>query len=82
MRRSQSFPIPGSRRFSGETYLDRLQYRNTQTGEVTEYRPAEGDTFGVFVFAGYEPATELVKGLAELDDPGLYRHRPEPEDKL
>ena len=55
---------------SGETYLDRLQYRNTQTGEVTEYRPAEGDTFGVFVFAGYEPATELVKGLAELDDRG------------
>ena len=37
---------------SGETYLDRLQYRNTQTGEVTEYRPAKGDTFGVFVFAG------------------------------
>ena len=56
---------------SGETYLDRLQYRNTQTGEVTEYRPAEGDTFGVFVFAGYEPATELVKGLAELDDRGF-----------
>lgn len=55
---------------SGETYLDRLRYRNTQTGEVTEYRPAEGDTFGVFVFAGYEPATELVKGLAELDDRG------------
>ena len=56
---------------SGETYLDRLQYRNTQTGEVTEYRPAKGDTFGVFVFAGYEPATELVKGLAELDDRGF-----------
>lgn len=55
---------------SGETYLDRLRYRNTQTGEATEYRPAQGDTFGVFVFAGYEPATELVKGLAELDDRG------------
>lgn len=55
---------------SGETYLDRLRYRNTQTGEITEYRPAPGDTFGVFVFAGYEPATELVQGLAELDDRG------------
>ena len=55
---------------SGETYLDRLRYRNTQTGEATEYCPAQGDTFGVFVFAGYEPATELVKGLAELDDKG------------
>ena len=70
MRRSQSFPHTRIEEVSGETYLDRLQYRNTQTGEVTEYRPAEGDTFGVFVFAGYEPATELVKGLAELDDRG------------
>ena len=55
---------------SGEIYLDRLRYRNTQTGEVIEYHPPEGDTFGVFVFAGYEPATELVQGLAELDDQG------------
>lgn len=55
---------------SGEAYLDRLRYRNTRTGDVTEYRPAQGDTFGVFVFAGYEPSTELVKGMAELDDRG------------
>ena len=55
---------------SGETFLNRLRYRNTQTGEITEYHPPKGDTFGVFVFAGYEPATELVQGLAELDDRG------------
>ena len=30
----------------------------------------EGDTFGVFVFAGYAPDTELVKGKIELDENG------------
>ena len=49
------------------------QRRNTVTGEVAEYRPPQGDTFGVFVFAGYEPATDLVRGLAELDVHG-YVH--------
>lgn len=54
----------------GEGSLNLLRYRNLKTGEVTEYRPPEGKTFGVFVFAGYTPATELVKGLAELDSYG------------
>ncbi|MDY3052548.1 MAG: FAD-dependent oxidoreductase [Ndongobacter sp.] len=52
---------------SGEAGLNYIRYRNLRTGEITEFRAAEGETFGVFVFAGYEPATELVKGLAELD---------------
>lgn len=52
---------------SGEDGLNYIRYRNLRTEEVTEFRAAEGETFGVFVFAGYEPATELVKGLAELD---------------
>ncbi len=54
----------------GDSKLILLRYRNTQNGTVTEYRPPEGEGFGVFVFAGYEPATELVKGLAELDQYG------------
>ena len=55
---------------SGTDGLSFLRYRNTETGEVTEYRAPEGDPFGVFVFAGYEPATDLVKGLAECDAKG------------
>lgn len=55
---------------SGEGSLNYLRYRNTKTGAVTEYRPPAGETFGVFVFAGYVPATELVKGRAELDSSG------------
>ena len=55
---------------SGNDGLSFLKYRNTETGEITEYRALEGDSFGVFVFAGYEPATGLVKGLAECDAQG------------
>lgn len=53
----------------GDSVLRGIRYRNHKTGEVTEYQTKE-DTFGVFVFAGYEPATELVKGLVELDSKG------------
>lgn len=52
---------------SGENGLTYLKYHSLVTGEVTEVRAAEGETFGLFVFAGYQPATELVKGIAELD---------------
>ena len=55
---------------SGDSVLRLLRYRNTKTGEVHEYRPPQGETFGVFVFAGYEPATALVNGIAELDEQG------------
>ena len=55
---------------SGDTALRSIRMRNTKTGQETEYRAADGETFGVFVFAGYEPATELVRGLAELDGQG------------
>ena len=53
---------------SGENGLTYARYKNTVTGEVTEYRSRE--SFGVFVFAGYAPATETVKELVELDAQG------------
>ena len=54
----------------GEDSLNYIRYRHLDTGNVTEYRAEAGDSFGVFVFAGYEPATELIKGIAELDKGG------------
>ena len=54
----------------GDTALRAIRYRNNKTGEVTEYRADPGDNIGVFVFAGYAPATGLVKGLAELNEQG------------
>ena len=53
---------------SGENGLTYARYKNTATGEVTEYKSEE--TFGVFVFAGYAPATEAVKGVVELNEQG------------
>ena len=53
---------------SGENGLTYARYKNTATGEVTQYKSTE--TFGVFVFAGYAPATELLKGTVELNEQG------------
>ncbi|MCC8168354.1 MAG: FAD-dependent oxidoreductase [Clostridiales bacterium] len=55
---------------SGDSMLRAIRYRNNKTGEITEYQSEVGETFGVFVFAGYEPATELLKGIAELTPAG------------
>ena len=53
---------------SGENGLTYARYKNTATGEVAEYKSKE--TFGVFVFAGYAPATEILKGTVELNEQG------------
>jgi len=53
---------------SGENGLTYARYKNTATGEVTEYKSKE--TFGVFVFAGYAPATEILKGTVVLNEQG------------
>ena len=54
----------------GDSALRGIRYKNRITGEVTEYKAKDGDNIGVFVFAGYAPATNLVKGVVELDEAG------------
>lgn len=53
----------------GDSVLRRITYKNTKTGEVTVFAP-ENDTFGVFVFAGYSPSTDLVKDWVDLNEQG------------
>lgn len=55
---------------SGESGLNYIRYKNTKTGEISEYRAENADFFGVFVFAGYSPDTELVKDIIELNEHG------------
>lgn len=55
---------------SGENGLNYARYKNTVTGEETEYRSDDGNSFGVFVFAGYAPATEALKGVVDLNEQG------------
>ncbi|MGN0298908.1 MAG: FAD-dependent oxidoreductase [Lachnospiraceae bacterium] len=54
----------------GKETLKSIRYHNTKTGVVSTYTAPEGKTFGVFVFVGYAPATELIKGIAELNEQG------------
>ena len=56
-------------RVEGDGVLRSITWKDRITGEETTHK-VENDTFGVFVFAGYEPETSLVKGLAEIDERG------------
>ncbi len=55
---------------SGREGLSYARYRNKKTGKVTEYRAKDGESFGVFVFAGYAPDTKFLEGILELDGRG------------
>uniref|UniRef100_UPI003AB86B0A FAD-dependent oxidoreductase n=1 Tax=Dysosmobacter sp. TaxID=2591382 RepID=UPI003AB86B0A len=54
---------------TGDTALRSLRYRDLKTGEETVFAP-HGGTFGVFVFAGYEPETALIRDKIETDPRG------------
>lgn len=54
----------------GESGLNYIRYKNRTTGEVTEYHAKKGENFGVFVFVGYAPETDLVKDIAQLNEQG------------
>lgn len=56
---------------SGDTYLTAMTLVNNQTGQEQAYQVEEGDkTFGVFVYVGTEPETDLFKGKLDLDSHG------------
>lgn len=55
---------------AGQGGLSEARIRDVNTNETSVWTPSDGGTFGVFVFAGYVPATGLVKGLVELDTHG------------
>ena len=55
-------------RVEGNDVLERIVYKNNQTGKEEVFEDKNG--FGVFVFAGYEPATSIVKDFGILDERG------------
>lgn len=55
---------------AGQGGLRGASILNRATGQTETWKPVDGGTFGVFVFAGYVPATDLVRGVVELDDYG------------
>lgn len=45
----------------GNHQLEQATFKNNATGETWSYHAEANNTFGIFVFAGYEPATEIFK---------------------
>ena len=50
---------------SGDNTLHTIVFKNRKTGEITTKTHENG--FGVFVFAGYEPNTNWLNNVVELD---------------
>lgn len=55
---------------SGDGVLNRATLRNRGTGEEYHYENNTPEGFGVFVFAGYQPATALFAGKVALNEGG------------
>ena len=56
---------------SGDGMIQRATFVDNLTGEKWVHEASEEDgTFGIFVFIGYQPQTELFKGHVETDDYG------------
>ncbi len=52
----------------GDGMIQRARFINNVTKEEWEYEAKEEDgTFGVFVFVGYQPKTDIFKGHVEMD---------------
>ena len=59
------------KRVYGDKKLQGAEFCNNSTGECWEYKVSEDDgKFGIFVFVGYQPVTELYQGQLELTDDG------------
>ncbi len=56
----------------GKDMVNYAKFKNNLTGEIFEYRAKkkEDGAFGIFVFVGYAPKSELFKDILELDKQG------------
>lgn len=52
---------------TGDDFLRKAIFINNETGEETVYDAPQDSTFGMFVFAGNKPSTEIFEGKIELD---------------
>ena len=59
------------REVRGDGLLESMVVQNVKDGSITEIKADPNDgTFGVFVFIGYDPATEIYKGKLDLNEKG------------
>ena len=67
----------------GDGVLKGAELKDNRSGETTKYTVPEQDgTFGIFVFVGYQPASDLFQGQVELDEAGYIRTNENMETNL
>ncbi len=54
----------------GDTMLRYAVLKNNQTGATRRYEADPGETFGIFVFVGYEPQTALFREQLKMSENG------------
>ena len=54
----------------GKDMLEYVVLRKKDTGEIFTVQAEEGENLGIFVFAGYVPATELFRDQVKVSDKG------------
>ena len=53
----------------GDGMVEAMSVKNVKTNEITRIEPKEEDgTFGIFVFVGFLPQTEVFKGHVAMDE--------------
>ena len=63
---------------NGDGIVESMVVKNVKTGELTEVFADEDDgTFGIFVFIGFRPNTEVFKGHVEMDEKGYILTDPD-----
>ena len=57
-------------RVEGDSAVRRVVLKDRKTGEETVYESGSDGFYGVFVFVGYTPGNDLIKGQVELNPQG------------
>ncbi len=58
----------------GDRNIKGAEMKNNKTGEKFTYTVSEADgMFGIFVFVGYRPSSEIFKGQVDLDENGYIK---------
>jgi len=52
----------------GDGFLTRIETENVKTGEKILIKADEGESFGLFIFAGMKPQSGLFEGILETQD--------------
>lgn len=55
----------------GDIQLRSAKFINNKTKEIIEYNVKDGEFFGIFVFIGYKPQSDMFKDIVKLDNGGF-----------